>query len=98
MNELDPALKRLMRWSRIASPHMPEEAPFGFAGRVAASSKLGSAPTLLNELQRIAWGLACVSLAVIVSGFLLLMRQPSPPPPASEIPSALDFVANYLPQ
>ena len=98
MNELDPALKRLMRWSRLASPRPLEEAPFGFAGRVAASSNLVSAPTLLNELQRISWGLACVSLAVIVSGFLLLMSQPSPPPPASELPSALDFAANYLPQ
>lgn len=98
MNELDPALKRLMKWSRKASPTAPEEVPFGFAGRVTASSKFFPTPTLLAELQHIAWGLACVSLAVIVSGFLLLMNQTSAPPPASEIPSALDFVANYLPQ
>jgi hypothetical protein len=98
MNELDPALKRLMKWSRRASPPAREEVPFGFAGRVTASRKLVQIPTLLAELQQIAWGLACVSLAVIVCGFLLLMNQPSPPPPASEIPSALDFVANYLPQ
>jgi len=98
MNELDPALKRLMKWSRKALPPGPEQAPFGFAGRVAASSKRVHGSTLLAELHQLAWGLACASLAVIVSGFLLLMNQPSPPPPASEIPSVLDFVANYLPQ
>lgn len=98
MNELDPELNRLIKWSRKASPPGPAAAPFGFAGRVVASRKLCNIPTLLHELQQGAWALACASLTVIVCGGLILVSQPSTPAPATGISSALDFVANHLPQ
>ena len=98
MNELDPDLKRLLKWSRMGAPSMPEEAPFGFSGRVVAARRPVQTPTLLQELQQTAWGLACASLALIVCGGLVLMNQPSAPAPAAEISAVLNFVANNLPQ
>ena len=96
MNELDPDLKRLLKWSRMASPHRPEEVPFGFSGRVLAVGRPAQALTLLQELQQTAWGLACVSLALIICGGVVLVSQPSAPAPAAEISSVLNFVANNL--
>jgi len=97
MNRLDPDLKRLLKWAREASPSRLEEAPFCFSGRVLASIKRVQAPTLLQELQQTAWGLACASLALIICGGLVLVSQPSAPAPAAEISSVLNFVANNLP-
>jgi hypothetical protein len=98
MNELDPALKRLMRWGRAAAQAQADEAPFGFAGRVLACRQRTQDRTLLFELQQTALGLACASLVVILCGGFVLLRQPSPPPPAAELSTALTFVANHLPQ
>lgn len=97
MNELDPDLKRLIKWCRMTSPSRPEEAPFGFSGRVLTARTPVQALTLLQELQQTAWGLACASLALIICGGLVLVSQPSAPAPAAEISSALNFVANNLP-
>lgn len=96
MNELDPDLKRLLKWTREASPSKPEEAPFGFSGRVLASRKQVQAATLLQELQRTAWGLSWASLALIVCGGLVLLSQRSSPPPTGEFSSALSFLASNL--
>jgi hypothetical protein len=94
MNKLHPELKRLLKWAHEASPSKPEEAPFGFSGRVLASGKSVQAPTLLQELQRTAWGLSWVSLALIVCAGLLLISQHSAPPPTGEVSSALGFLAS----
>jgi|KBSMisStandDraft_5_1062788.scaffolds.fasta_scaffold52094_2 hypothetical protein len=102
MNQLDPSLKRLLKWSRSASAASvsaptPEEAPFGFAGRVVASAwvtRAQPATTLVQELQRTAWGIACVSLALLLCGALVLLSQGGPPAPEADISSALNFVAN----
>jgi hypothetical protein len=98
MNELDPALKRLIKWGRSNAPPQAEEAPFGFAGRVLARRQPTEGRTLLFELQQTARVLACASLIVILCGGLVLLRQPSPPPPAAELSTALTFVTSYLPQ
>lgn len=97
MSELDPELKRLLKWARAASPSQPEQAPFGFSGRVLASTKPVQAPTLLQELQQTAWGLSCASLALIICGGLVLVSLPSAPAPAAEISAVLNSVANNLP-
>lgn len=97
MNELDPDLKRLIRWACAASPSKPEEAPFGFSRRVVACRRQAS-PTLLQELQRAAWGLAGASLALIVCGGLVWASQPSAPALAAELSSALNFVVTSFPQ
>jgi hypothetical protein len=94
MNKLHPELKRLLKWAREASPSKPEDAPFGFAGRVLASRNVVQAPTLIQELQRTALGLSCVSLALIVCAGLVLISHRSAPPPTGEVSSALGFVAS----
>ena len=97
MNELDPDLKRLLKWARRASPSRPEAAPFGFSGRVLAGTREVQAPTLLQELQENAWGLTWVSLALIVCGGLMLASERSAPStPAAELPPALSFVASSI--
>lgn len=107
MNKLDPALKRLLKWSSGAvrapwtSTSEPETAPFGFSARVVASAagKMVRPLTLLEELQQSAWSLTCGSLALIVCvGFVFVfLIQSSAPVPAAEISSALSFLANNFP-
>ena len=96
MNELDPKLKQLLKWVQEASSPAPLDAPFGFAGRVMASTKHDQPMTLLEELQRTAWGIVCASLALLVCGTVVLFSQGASPVPEPEISSALNFVANNL--
>jgi hypothetical protein len=98
MSELHPDLKRLMKWTRGASPPRPEEAPFGFSRRVVAPGKPVQVTTLFDELQRAAWGLACASLALIVCCAVIWVSQPSVPTPAADLASALNMVASDLAQ
>ncbi len=98
MSQLDPGLRRLLKWARQASPRRPEDAPFGFSGRVLAARKPVRTPTLFEELQRAAWGLSCAALGVIVCGAFVLMSQRSSPPPTEEVSSALNFLASNLPR
>jgi len=97
MNELDPDLKRLLQWARAALPSEPEQAPFRFSTRVLAANRQSRVPTLLQELQRTAWGLTCLALATIACGCLVLVSQRSGPAPAAELPSAVSYLASNLP-
>ena len=96
MNKLDPSLNRLLKWSRTAtvSAPAPEEAPFGFPGRVVASISPAQPSTLLQELQRSAWGIACASLALLICGAVVLFTQGESAAPDADISSTLNFVAN----
>ena len=96
MSELDPDLKRLLKWAHAFSPSESEEAPFGFSTRLLAANRRAQVPTLLEELQQTAWGLTCVALATIACGCLLLFSQSSGPAPAADLPSAVSYVANNL--
>jgi hypothetical protein len=95
MNKLDPELKRLMTWAGRAAPAQKEEAPFGFANRVVAL-RPAQPGSLLIALRQIALTSACVSLAVILGGLVVLARQVHAPEPARGIPSALSFLASNL--
>ena len=96
MNELDPSLKRLLKLSQDATAPEPEQAPFGFSGRIAAAATPTHPITLLQELQQRALGIACASLALVIAGTLVLVSQQASMPPEPEISSALNFVANNL--
>jgi len=96
MSQLDPDLKRLLKWARAAMPSKPEEAPFGFCGRVLASPRRPQVPSLLHELQQTAWSLTCVALVMIACGCLVLASQRSVPAPAADLPSALSYLASNL--
>jgi hypothetical protein len=98
MNKLDPGLKRLLKWAREAPPSEPEAAPFGFSGRVLASRKAAADSTLFEGLQRMAWGLSCMALGLIVCGALVLISQRSSPSSTEQISSALSFLASTLPR
>ncbi|HEV2391672.1 MAG TPA: hypothetical protein VG146_04825 [Verrucomicrobiae bacterium] len=98
MNRMDPELKRLLKWARRASPVLPEQAPFGFSGRVLASRKPPQAPTVFEELQSSAWGLSCAALVLILCGTLVFVSQRSAPSPAEPFSSALSFLVSNLSQ
>jgi hypothetical protein len=98
MNQLDPELKRLFKWAREAPPSEPEAAPFGFSGRVLASRKAVHGFTLVEGLQRMAWGLSCMALGLIICGALVFISQRSSPPSTEEFSSALSFLASTLPR
>lgn len=96
MNELEPSLKRLLKWSRSAAVSAPEEIPAGFPGRVLACSRQAQPDTLLQELQQTAGGIACASLALLVCSAFVLLSHHVSSPPEPEVSSALNFVANNL--
>jgi hypothetical protein len=96
MNELDPSLKRLLNWSRPPEAFEPDSAPPGFSNRVLASARHSQRTTLLQELQQTAWGIACVSLAILMCGVLVLFNHRVSATPEPELSSALNFVANNL--
>jgi len=97
MNELDPDLKRLLRWARPSSPTESEEAPFGFSTRAVAAPRPCRRPTMLEDLQRTAWGLTCIALVTIACGCLLLVSKRSELAPAAELPSAVSYLASHMP-
>ena len=99
MNQLDPDLKRLLKWASKATPAEPEEAPFGFSGRVLASTRALQVSTLFEQLQRTAWGLSCVALGLIVCGAVVVfLSERSSPPSTEEFSSALSYLASNLPR
>ncbi len=68
MSELDPELKRLLRWSKAAKDEQPDAAPFGLATRVAGQWRetlVSTEPMWLPRLQRVATWL---SLAIVAGG------------------------------
>ncbi len=75
MNQLDPELKRLMRWARQAPEPAPAEMPFGFSSRVLAAMS-SSAP--MNELaswQSALWRCWWAAATVIVLGLAMLVGE-----------------------
>ncbi len=98
MNELDPALKRLLKRARKPAGYRSEETPYGFSTRVLHSLKPAKGPLLLQEFQRAAWGLSWVAVALILCGALLLLSQNSPTPGTPQLSSALSFLASNFPR
>ena len=98
MSELDPELKRLLKWARNVPVSKPDEIPFGFSGRVLAARQPARLPTLFEQLQDAAWALSCVALFLIVGGAMVLLSQRSSPPSVEEASSALNFLASNLPR
>lgn len=68
MNQLDPELRRLVRWARQAeaTPEIP--VPFGFATRVAALSRAAAPEAEPRWAHQLRWSVACLSLGVMVFG------------------------------
>lgn len=96
MNKPNSELKRLMAWASRAAPPRPEEAPFGFAGRVVAKWNPNRARSLWFELQHLAWPSAFASAGVILAGLVVLLAQTGVPEPAATLSSALPFLVNNL--
>ncbi len=93
--KLHPDLKRLLILSGQGPPP-PEAAPFGFAARVVAAWTPARKPTLLFELQRVAWSSAFVSLVVILCGVVVLLSQADAPEPATGLSSAVRFLVSNI--
>jgi hypothetical protein len=96
MNRLHPDLKRLMIWSSRSLPPETDGAPFGFAARVVAAWNPARTPSLLAQLQQLAWSSAWASAPVILCGAVFLASQAHVPEPVAGLSSALRFlVSNF---
>ena len=95
MNRLDPDLKRLMRWARQAPPR-GEQAPFGFATRVVASS--GAQPGLpaILTLQRLVGVSAWFSAAIILCGGIFFASQIQDSASVFDFAPAYQFIARSI--
>jgi len=75
MNQLNPELKRLLRWAREAPALPPAEIPLGFSQRVAARRSEFSDRGLMGMWQRAIVGSVWPATAVILLGLALLIVQ-----------------------
>lgn len=96
MNQLDPELKRLIRWSRAADPSAPEEAAFGTAGRIA--SRWGATirqaePAWWPRLQLATAGMSLLCLA---AGLLFWSNQAKLSANAYDFSPAYQLVARNI--
>lgn len=92
MNQLDPHLKRLLRWSRQVP--LPDEAPPGFSTRVAArwNQNQTAFPLMQTYVTVAAW----VSALVILCGVIFFAKQTRAPKIALDFTSAAQFVASHI--
>ena len=68
MSQLDPELRRLIRWSGAAREQLPEEAPFGVAARMAGHLRKNVAPDEPAWWPRLQLVAAWLSVAILVAG------------------------------
>jgi len=68
MNQLDPELRRLIRWSRQAEAPCASAAPLGFATRVLALSRAAGLEAEPRWAHRLRWSAAWLSLLVVLLG------------------------------
>jgi hypothetical protein len=88
MNQLDPELKRLIRWSRQAEAPLETAVPFGFATRVTGLSRAASLEAEPHWAHQLRWSVACLSLAVMAIGAVVW---------AGERRAAANNVYNFVP-
>lgn len=96
MNQLDPELKRLIRWARIHAASSAEAPPFGFAVRVAAQAQ---AEVLTAEPpwgHRLRWVAALLSLLVVGGGLALWSGQRAPTANAYNVTPAYYLAARNI--
>jgi hypothetical protein len=74
MSDLDPNLKRLMRWARHAPADQPVM-PLGFPARIVARWQHTPRESDWMIWQRAVWGSAWVAVALIALGVALFLDQ-----------------------
>lgn len=96
MNQLDPELKRLIRWSRAVEPESTTEAPFGMAGRIASrwvASEVQPEPSWWPRLQLATAGMSILCLA---AGLLFWTNQMKPAGNAYDFAPAYQMIARNI--
>jgi hypothetical protein len=75
MNQLNPQLKRLLRWAKEAPPLPAEECSWGFSQRVAKQWCGKPVRDALGQWQRVIPGFAWPAAAVVLLGLAILVVQ-----------------------
>lgn len=88
MNQLDPELRRLIRWSRQAAAPAESAAPLGFATRVMALRRAALQEAEPRWAHRLRWSAAWLSLLVVLLGAVVW---------AGERRTAANNVYNFVP-
>ncbi|GEM_PF-2105091 len=89
MSQLDPELRRLIQWSRAANEALPEEAPFGVAGRIASRWRETIVPAEPAWWGRLQLAAAWLSVAILVFGGTVWVSR------ANSASAAYDFAPAY---
>jgi hypothetical protein len=96
MNRLDPNLKRLMQWSRLAPSNLPKEAPFGFANRVLANVPRANEDATTLILEKVLKTSIWISCSIILLGCIFLTSQVRQSRNAFDFSPAYQVVARRL--
>ena len=75
MNQLDPALKRLFRWSRQGEAPGPSEMPDGFAEQLARAGLREGLAASESPNPALVGAIGWFSTATIVAGLIVLFQQ-----------------------
>lgn len=89
MNQLDPELRRLIRWSRQAGPAPGTTAPLGFATRVVALGRTAASEDEPRWAHQLRWSVASLSLLVVMIGAFVWAGE------RREASNAYNFVPVY---
>jgi hypothetical protein len=77
---IDPFIEAARQGRPPLAPDAPEQAPFGFASRVAARAFTGRPARGLDVIERAGWCGAGISAAICVLAFAFHLRMPEPNP------------------
>jgi hypothetical protein len=95
MSKLRPEIVRLMNLAKGAPDEGSGYAPFGFAARVVAASRLAAR----RSVRRLQWAFSIASWAAALVIFccgLVLLRQERVAQPASQIVAAAHFFTEHI--
>lgn len=88
MNQLDPELRQLIRWSRQAEAPAGSAVPLGFATRVLALGRAAGLEAEPRWAHQLRWSAAWLSLLVMLFGAVVW---------AGERRAAANNVYNFVP-
>jgi hypothetical protein len=93
MNDLNPELKKLLRWARQAPEQAPPNLPMGFSSRVVTHWTSMSLRAEFGFWQKAVWGSAFAAAALILIGLALLTVEQLRPASFYDVTPAYQVVS-----
>ncbi len=96
MNQLDPELRRLIRWARQAPAGPDPEPSYGFATRVAARCRAAGQEAEPGWAHRLRWSASGLSLLIVAAGLAFWLDQRQEATNAYNVVPTLQLAAHNL--